>query len=110
MTTTVSERGYIHMNGGIITIENSPSIFGISLIYCLGNYLPYNTIKKYEYEENIKFVVHITEMEKEYIKKYIDSVVVFNNFIKKMIQIKFCRILMKCVMTSKNDIILHKYR
>ena len=84
-TSNTTEREYIHMKDGILTIDNFLSIFGVSLIYCMGNYLPYNIIKKYEDEENISFVVHITEMYNEYIKMivYIDKTVVFNNFIKK---------------------------
>ena len=81
----LNERETITDANGFITIDSFDSVFGCSLIYCLGDYLNYNVVKKYENEEGFSLTVELTVEYDVGIKMMvmIENNIVYNNSITK---------------------------
>jgi hypothetical protein len=73
-TTTFSARGVIRTN-------EFESVIGKSLIYCFGNYLPYNILKAYEVDDNVKLKVVILVDEIVRLSIVINDIKVFDKSI-----------------------------
>ena len=73
-TTTFSARG-------IITTDEFERVIGRTLIYCFGNYLPYNILKTYEVDENIKLKVVLLVDEIVRMSVVINDIKVFDKSI-----------------------------
>ena len=81
----LNERETITDKNGFITIDDFDSVYGCSLVYCLGDYLPYNVIKKYEEEEGFSLLVELTvEYDEDIVMMVmIENKEVFNKSITK---------------------------
>jgi hypothetical protein len=63
---------------GIITTSEFESVIGKSVIYCLGNHLPYNILKEYEVDENVKLKIVISVDEIVRLRVVLNDIEVFD--------------------------------
>lgn len=83
--TTLNVRETTRGELGMDTRDIFDSVFGCSLVFCLGDYLPYNIIKKYEEEEGFSLIVNTRAIydDKINITVWIDDKEVYNHIIFK---------------------------